>query len=141
MKTITESMKDQKDNQLLLAVRNLIKAMNEASDLNIEIIKENPDSNAFEFSLEYPPYEGNQDLFQRRITNLEVEEFIENILNNIEEYIGCKYGRRGNLIIALDQTKGVHRLDSSIQLFSDKGKLSFHKKIHIEMTFVEQSEY
>lgn len=61
-------------------MRDLIKAMNSASDLNIAIVEKKTSGASFTFSLEYSPYEDSPQKFQRRVSNLEMEEFIENVL-------------------------------------------------------------
>ena len=138
MKTIKESGKEQEERQLHLWVKALVKAMNADSNLNIDIVEEK--DTTFEFSLEYPPYDGNQGIFQRRISNLEIEEFIENVMSNIEEIIGCKYNRGDNFIFVYDLTDDNRKIDiSKYYSYSHGSKLLVYKKIHINMPFVENT--
>lgn len=138
MPTVKDREKETVENQLRLAVRNLITAMNEAQDLKIAIVEENTERIEFEFSLEYPPYEGNQELFQRRVSNLEIEEFIENVMSNIEKFIGCKYKRGEGFIFIYEQTDDNRRIDISKHYsYSYYNKLLVHKKIRINLLFVE----
>ncbi len=141
MPKVKDREKEIVENQLRLAVRNLITAMNEAQDLKIAIVEENTERIEFEFSLEYPPYEGNQGIFKRRVSNLEIEEFIENVMSNMEEIIGCKYIRGERFIFIYDMTNDNRRIDiSKYYSYSHGGKLLAYKKIHISMPFVEAKD-
>lgn len=140
MSTVKEREKKTVENQLRVAVRNLIGVMNEDSDLNIDIVEEEEHNTVFEFSLEYPPYKGYQGIFQRRVSNLEIEEFIENVMSNIEEIIGCKYKRGEGFIFIYDLANDNRRIDiSKHYLYSYYNKLFVNKKIHINILFVEDT--
>ena len=61
-----------------------------------------------------------------------MEEFINNVFDNIEESMGFEYKQDDAF---------VHKSappNETVHLFSDHGKLYFYKKIHIEINFVEK---
>ena len=134
MSTIKETQEKTVKAQLNLAVRDLIKYMNSASELNIAIVEEETKDSWFEFLLEYPPYEDNRQKFQRRVSNLETDEFISNVFSNIEDFMGCEYNQDNNFVKAFVPPD---RYDHQAGFFSIYGRLCFFKKIHISIGFVE----
>lgn len=142
MTTVIEDKENMVKSQLRLVVKTLIKHMNSESGFDITIVEEEEKNLAFEFLLEYPPYQDNRLKLQRRVSNLEAEEFIANVMENIETVIGCKYNREGGFIRAFDPTRGTQSRRNTIKLFSDSNsKLRFYKKLHINIDFVEERRH
>lgn len=136
MSTVKERTEEGIENQLILAVRDLIRSMNLASDLNIVIVEEGTSGTSFEFLLEYPPYEDSPQKFQRRVSNIDSVEFINNVFDNIEDLMGFKYKRSGSFI------KATRHNGISSRSFADTSntnifKIVSHKKIRIRILFVE----
>ncbi len=138
MSTIKEREEQTRKNQLCLTVKALIDYMNKANDLKITIDKEETERTTFEFTLEYLPYEDNKQNLHRRVSNLEVEEFIENVFNNIEDFIGGEYNRGSGFIHINLLPNVTQQYLKKFQYFSDSGKLFFYKKVHINIFFVEK---
>ena len=138
MSTVREQQEKTIKKQLTLAVRDLIKSMNSESTLDIAIVEEKTNDTSFEFSLEYPPYEDSRQKFHRRVSNIEAEEFICNVLANIEELLGYKYMRGSGFISISVPPNEKFKRGISVKLFSDSnGKLRFFKILHVRITFVE----
>ena len=137
MSTVKETQEKILKAQLILEVRDLIKYMNSESKLNIAIVEDKTKDSWFEVSLEYSPYEDNRQKFHRRVSNLEVEEFISNVFSNIEDLMGCEYRRGGGFVSAHVPPDEKQRYIQKVGLFSDSGKLYFYKKVYIRMGFVE----
>ncbi len=136
MSTVKERTEEGIENQLILAVRDLIRSMNSASDLNIAIVEEETSGTSFEFSLEYPPYEDSPQKFQRRVSNIDSLEFINNVFDNIEDLMGFKY-KRGNTFIKATASNGRSNRSFADTSSPNTFKILTRKKIHIRILFVE----
>ena len=137
MKTVKEQEQDTVIKQFILAVRALIKYMNSDNEYNIAIVEEDSNGKSFEFSLEYTLYEDNRLNFQRRVSNLQAEEFISNVFDNIEDFIGIKY-KRGDTFVKVRVPAGEKQIPiENVGMFSRYGILHFYRKIHIRILFVE----
>ena len=137
MKTIREREEETLKNQFNLAVRDLIKSMNSESNLNITIVEEETSNTTFEFLLEYPPYEDSRQQFQRRVSNIDSIEFINNVFDNIEDLMGYKYRRDRNFVKATTSDSRSLRsfLDNQ---YAQSFHISTHKQIRIRIQFVEE---
>lgn len=139
MTTVKDREQEIVKSQLIQNVRDLINCMNSESDLDIAIIEDQSSGTTFEFSLEYPPYEDSLQKFQRRVSNIDSIEFINNVFDNIEEIMGFKYKKGVNFIKTLVLTEGEYRQRQLDQSFSDSGILYIYKKVHIRIQFVEDT--
>lgn len=110
-------------NKLNLAVKDLIKAMNTASDFNISFVQKDTKSRWFDFSVEYPPYDSPQK-FQRRVSNKEAEVIAWNIFYSIKDRFGYNYNEKR------------HYVAEALISFSDK--LYFEKKVQFSIGFFEE---
>ncbi len=138
MLTMKEQQEETLKNQLILAVKDLIKCMDLASDLNIEIVEEETSGSSFVFSLEYLPYENNRQGFRQRVSNFEVEQFIANVFENIQDLMGIEYKRDSNFVKAHIPPEEKRKYDIEVGMFSNKhGRLFFYEKVHVRILFVE----
>ena len=111
-------------NKLNLAVRDLIKSMNSASDFNITIVNEDTKSSWFEFSLEYPPYEDSPQKFQRRVSNIEAKDIARRIFYSIKDLFGYNYNEDRNYVA------------SEVESFSDQ--VYYEKQFQFTIGFIEK---
>lgn len=134
-KTVKEVTETGVENQLDLAVRNLISAMDLESVLDITIVEEETKPPWFEVSLEYPPYENSPQKFQRRVSISKAEEIARNIYYNIKDVLGFEY--KAEEFKLLQPPGEIAQHDRPISSsWSDSGKV-LYKKIHIRIGFIE----
>ena len=139
MPTIKEREEATVKNQLDLAVRNLITAMNSESDFNIAIVEEETDPPWFEISVEYPPYENSPQKFQRRVSNFKAEEIARNIYYIIKDFFGYKYEEEFKLLKPCSENSHhSYRHRDSIGKFTDYNRIFLHEIIHIRIGFIEK---
>lgn len=137
MATVKEQQEEITKIQLIRHVEDLINYMDLTSDLNIAIVEEETSGTSFIFSLEYPPYQENHQKFHRHVSNFEAEEFLLNVLKNIEEIMGVEYKTGDGFTSIFVPPNEKYRRNISVRLFSDSGKLLLFKNIHIKLFFVE----
>ena len=120
-----------------MAVGNLITAMNSESNFNIAIVEEETDPPWFEISVEYPPYEGSPQKFQRLVSNIKAEEIALNIYYNIKDLLGYEYKKDIRLLKPPSETASMGRR-MAIGGFQEYNRIFLHKTIHIKIGFIEQ---